>query len=212
MSGSSPTTGAAKAEPADATAAATKVDKADKDARTRPEGGRLAIEFEVLRGRSAGWAAFGLIAGALLLAMMGTVAQWIGVVLIVIGGFAAWALARTFLFPAATIVVDDDGVMLPRGHCTRAVDRVPLDRVTAAYFLRRSVPWTRAAPVLVIEAEGRAYAYPRDWFVNEAEQRQIIHAILGRIRPEAVSGLSAASSRPAEPRSKPRLKAGPPAP
>jgi hypothetical protein len=174
VSGSSPTTGAAKA-----------------DSAAHVEGGRLAVMFEILRGRSAGWAIFGLAAGSLLIAMMGTVAQWLGVILIGVGAFAAWSLIRTFVFPAGTIVVDDDGVSLPRGQCTKAVDRRPLAEVTAAYFLRRSVPWTRAAPVLVIEAAGKAYAYPRDWFVNEAEQRQIIHAILGRIRPEAMSGVPA---------------------
>jgi hypothetical protein len=169
VSGSSPTTGAAKAD---------------------SPGSRLAIGFEILRGRSAGWAIFGLCAGTLLIVMMGTVAQWVGAVLILVGALAAWSLIRTFVFPPGAIVVDDDGVSLPRGQCTRAIDRQPLAKVTAAYFLRRSVPWTRAAPVLVIEAAGKAYTYPRDWFVNEAEQRQIIHAILGRIRPEAVSGVS----------------------
>ena len=53
-------------------------------------------------------------------------------------------------------------------HGIVCAQRVALDRVSAAYFLRRSVPWTRAAPVLVIEADDTAYAYPRDWFVNEA--------------------------------------------
>jgi hypothetical protein len=191
VSGSSPTTGAAKADQA----AKPRAGGGDAEDRRAPqaETGRLAVGFEILRGRSAGWAVFGLVAGVLLIAKMGTVAQWLGGFLVVIGALAAWTLTRTFVFPAGTIVVDDDGVSLPRGQCTRAIDRRPLREVTAAYFLRRSVPWTRAAPVLVIEAAGRAYAYPRDWFVNEAEQRQIIHAILGRIRPDAVSGVSTTS-------------------
>jgi hypothetical protein len=157
--------------------------------------GRLAIVFEILRGRSMGWAIFGIVAGTLLVVMMGTVAQWLGAILIGVGVLAAWSLLRTYLFPPGRIVVDDDGVTLPRGHCTRAVERVGLGDVTAAYFLRRSVPWTRAAPVLIIEAAGKAYAYPRDWFVNEAEQRKVIHAILGRIKPEAVAGVSATPAR-----------------
>jgi hypothetical protein len=133
---------------------------------------------------------FGIATGTLLLVLMGTVAQWLGAVLVGIGVISAWVLARTYLFPAATIVVNDEGVALPRGKCTRAVDRAPLREVTAAYFLRRSASWTRAAPVLVIEAAGKAYAYPRDWFANEAEQRRIIHAILGRIRPDAIAGIA----------------------
>lgn len=201
MSGSSPTTGVAKADRAAA---------ADAEARpARAEGGRLSVGFEILRGRSAGWAIFGLLAGTLLIVMMGTVAQWVGAVLILVGALAAWSLIRTFVFPPGAIIVDDDGVSLPRGQCTRAIDRKPLSEVTAAYFLRRSVPWTRAAPVLVIEAAGKAYTYPRDWFVNEAEQRQIIHAILGRIRPDAVSGVSAT---PAERKADDGAKLKPPPP
>jgi hypothetical protein len=167
--------------------------------RSEAPDGRLAIVFEILRGRSLGWAIFGVVAGTLLVVMMGTVAQWLGAILIAIGLLAGWSLARTYLFPAGTIIVDDDGVTLPRGHCTRAVERVGLSDVTAAYFLRRSVPWTRAAPVLVIEAAGKAYAYPRDWFVNEAEQRRVIHAILGRIKPEAVAGVSVTPAQREEP-------------
>ena len=171
-------------------------------AKADPPGSRLSVGFEILRGRSAGWAVFGLCAGTILIVLMGTVAQWVGAILILVGAFAAWSLIRTFVCPPGAIVVDDEGVSLPRGQCTRTIDRQPLSTVTAAYFLRRSVPWTRAAPVLVIEAAGKAYTYPRDWFVNEAEQRQIIHAILGRIRPEAVSGVSAtpAERRQEEPK------------
>jgi hypothetical protein len=150
------------------------------------EDGRLAVGFAVLRGRTAWWTAFGVIAGVFLIVMMGTVAQWVGVVLIGIGALSGWSLARTFIYPPGTIVVDDDAVSLPRGLCTKKIDSHPIKTVTAAYFLRRSVPWTRAAPVLVIEAAGQAYTYPRDWFVNEAAQRQVIRAILGRIQSEAV--------------------------
>jgi hypothetical protein len=50
--------------------------------------------------------------------------------------------------------------------------------VTAAYFLRRSVPWTKAAPVLIVEVGERAYVYPRDWFRTEADQRRILDALV----------------------------------
>lgn len=174
VSASSPTTGAAKADLAAAPAPAP-----------------VSIHFEVLRGRAIGWAVFGIATGTLLLVLMGTVAQWLGAVLVGIGVISVWVLARTYVLPAAMIVVNDEGVALPRARCTRTIDRAPLRDVTAAYFLRRSASWTRAAPVLVIEAAGKAYAYPRDWFANEAEQRRIIHAILGRIRPEAIAGIAA---------------------
>ena len=46
------------------------------------------------------------------------------------------------------------------------------------YFLRRSVPWNRSAPVLVVELGPKAMAFPRDWFASEADQRRIVHALL----------------------------------
>jgi hypothetical protein len=198
VSANSPTTGAANsATTANASGTADAADLGAEPGERAPLAtGGLAVGFEVLRSRAVGWTVFGLVAGTLLVVMMGTVAQWIGAILIAVGVYSAWALARTYLFPTQKITVDDDGVSLPRGQCTNSVDRRPLADVTAVYFLRRSVPWTRAAPVLVVEAGGRAYTYPRDWFVNEAEQRQIIHAILGRIRPDAISGLSGGTDRP----------------
>ena len=48
------------------------------------------------------------------------------------------------------------------------------------YFLRRSVPWNRAAPVLVVELGERRSLFPRDWFASEADQRHVVHALLAR--------------------------------
>jgi hypothetical protein len=42
------------------------------------------------------------------------------------------------------------------------------------------VPWTRAAPVLVIESKDRAFTYPRDWFITEADQRRIVRELHAR--------------------------------
>jgi hypothetical protein len=74
-------------------------------------------------------------------------------------------------------------VILPRGlHRAKALEMVP-SAVTAVYFLRRSVPWNRSAPVLVIELGDRAMAFPRDWFASEADQRRVVHALLGHLPP-----------------------------
>jgi hypothetical protein len=122
--------------------------------------------------------AFGLIVGALLIWKLGTVGVWVGVVLLVIGAFRAWELVQTFLYPAGTIKVTDSQVTLPRGLCMpKPVQVAPAD-VTAVYFLRRSVPWNRSAPVLVVEVGDRAMAFPRDWFASEADQRHVIHALM----------------------------------
>jgi hypothetical protein len=169
-SGSSPVAGSADA-------AATK-DKARDDAQVQAdEGERLEIELEHTRWRHFGWAVFGLFAGALLIWKMGTVAQWLGVGLIGLGLWSSWCFARTLLFPAGTILVEGRRVVLPRGVCRGKPVEVERAAVAHAYLLRRAVPWTRAAPVLVIETGDHAYAFPRDWFATEADQRRVIHAL-----------------------------------
>lgn len=159
--------------------------------------GKLEIELEVSRNRYAGWTVFGLIFGALLVWKLGTVGQWVGVVLMVLGAIRGWQLVQTFLHPPGTIVVGDDEVVLPRGLCLPRPLKVPAKDVTAVYFLRRSVPWNRSAPVLVIELGPRAMAFPRDWFASEAEQRQIVHALLRAREVGPVSARAAATTEPA---------------
>lgn len=156
-----------------------------------PAASRLAIELEVSRNRYAGWTVFGLVFGALLIWKLGTVGQWVGILLMVLGALRAWQLLQTFLHPPGTIVVGEDEVTLPRGLCVPRPLKVPAKDVTAVYFLRRSVPWNRSAPVLVIELGPRAMAFPRDWFASEADQRHIIHALL-RTR-EGASGAAKAA-------------------
>jgi hypothetical protein len=153
------------------------------DAR-RDEGNGLAIELEMSRNRYAAWTVFGLVFGALLIWKLGTVGQWVGIVLVVIGALRAWQLLQTFLYPPGTIVVGDDEVVLPRGLCLPRPIKVAPREVTAVYFLRRSVPWNRSAPVLVVELGPKAMAFPRDWFASEADQRHIVHALL-RVREGA---------------------------
>lgn len=164
-------------------------DRVIKDA---PGKGGLSIELEVSRNRFAGWTIFGIVFGALLIWKLGTVGQWVGVVLMVLGALRGWQLLQTFLHAPGTIVVGDDEVVLPRGLCMSRPLRVRPKDVTAVYFLRRSVPWNRSAPVLVVELGPRAMAFPRDWFASEADQRHIIHALL-RVR----EGAAAARAEPA---------------
>ncbi|MGE3454824.1 MAG: hypothetical protein AB7O24_06920 [Kofleriaceae bacterium] len=140
--------------------------------------GPLEIELEVSRQRSAGWAAFGIVLGSLLIWKLGTVGVWAGVVLVVFGVFRAWEVVQSYLYPPGKIVISDDAVTLPRGlSLPNPLQLTPSD-VTAVYFLRRSVPWNRAAPVLIVEVGARAIAFPRDWFSSEADQRRIVHALL----------------------------------
>jgi hypothetical protein len=150
----------------------------EKPRSERPSGSRIEIELEVARSRSIGWTIFGLLVGGLLIWKLGTVGVWVGVALVATGAYHAWNLLQTFLHPPGMIVISDREVSLPRGLCmSRPVLAKPSD-ITAVYFLRRSVPWNRASPVLVIELGPKAMLFPRDWFGSEADQRRIIHALL----------------------------------
>ena len=148
--------------------------------------GTLEIELEVSRQRSAGWTIFGLVLGALLIWKLGTVGVWAGVALVIAGIWHAWNLIQTFRYPAGTIVVSDREVSLPRGLCLPDPVVVKPQDVTAVYFLRRSVPWNHAAPVLIVELGPKAMAFPRDWFASESDQRHVVHALLrDKLAPDA---------------------------
>ena len=154
-----------------------KLEKADKDT--------LEVELEVSRQRVIGWAVFGTIFGLLLVLKLGTVGVWAGYVLIALGLYRAYELVQSFRHPAGTIVVSDEVVKLPRGlHRAKPLEVKPSD-VTAVYFLRRSVPWNKSSPVLVVELGDKAMVFPRDWFASESEQRRVVRALLGhcKLRP-----------------------------
>ena len=138
----------------------------------------VAIDLEMSRQRPLGWTVFGIIVGSLLIWKLGTVGVWVGVALVVVGLYRAWQLVQTFMHPPGTIVVTDREVSLPRGLCLPKPLKVRPGDVTAVYFLRRSVPWNRSAPVLVVELGAKAMAFPRDWFASEADQRHVVHALL----------------------------------
>ena len=156
----SPETGAATEEPA------------------RGKDEALEVELEVSRQRAVGWAVFGIVVGLLMILKLGTVAVWCGYVLVAIGLFRAFQLVQSYRHPPGTIRVSSAEISLPRGiHMSQPIVVPPSD-VTAVYFLRRSVPWNRHAPVLVVELGERAIAYPRDWFASEADQRHVVHALV----------------------------------
>jgi hypothetical protein len=182
-----------KSKPESPTSRATgdEADKPKDAAIDPPRTGPVEIELEVSRQRAATMTVIGFVVGAMLIAKLGTVGVWVGVLLITIGAFRAWELIQTFLYPPGTIKVTDTQVILPRGLCMpRPVQVTPGD-VSAVYFLRRSVPWNRSAPVLVVEIGDRAMAFPRDWFASEADQRHVIHALMRGDAPSAASSSDA---------------------
>jgi hypothetical protein len=143
----------------------------------------VEVELEGSRQRVISWTIFGILFGALLVWKLGTVGVWAGWVLIALGVFRGYQLAMTLIHPAGKIVVGEKQIVLPRGiHRPRPLEVQP-SAVTAVYFLRRSVPWNRAAPVLVVELGKRALLFPRDWFASEADQRHVVHALLHHLPP-----------------------------
>ena len=156
----------------------------DGDTESRAPLETVEVPLETSRQRVIGWTIFGLVFGALLVWKLGTVGVWAGWVLIAIGAYRGFQLAMSIIHPAGKIVVSDKEVLLPRGIHRPKPLAVPPSDVTAVYFLRRSVPWNRAAPVLVVEVGARALIYPRDWFASEADQRHVVHALL-HTRPRA---------------------------
>jgi hypothetical protein len=72
-------------------------------------------------------------------------------------------------------------VRLPDGLCVKGARTVPWDGIRHVFFLRRSVPWARTGPILVIETEDRTFSYPRDWFASDSDQRRVAHAIFRRL-------------------------------
>lgn len=158
-------------------------DELDDDERPAPRGkaaidGKVTVELQHARGQHIRWILIGGILGVLFVIGLGTLGKALGVVLLGIAAWNAFLLVRTLLQPPGTLVIGDDTVELPRGICRGAPARVPRSQVTSAYFLRRAVPWTQASPVLVIEAAGRAFSFPRDWFAEEGDQRRVLDALV----------------------------------
>ena len=159
-----------------------------EDDRSADPGGTLEVELEVSRQRSIAWVICGAAIGGLLIAKLGTVGVWVGFLLVAIAILHAFYLVQSLMYAPGTIVVSERAVTLPRGLCRpRPLELKPSD-VTAAYFLRRSVPWNRSSPVLIVEVGARAIVFPRDWFASEADQRHVIHALLrGRTKSAAAA-------------------------
>jgi hypothetical protein len=142
---------------------------------------RVDIDLAVSRQRWITWTFGGIVGGILLIMNLGTVGVWAGYVLIALGVFRAYQLVMSFVHPAGTFRVTPTKITLPRGAHRGKPLVVEPSAVTAVYFLRRSVPWNRSAPVLVIELGDTAMAFPRDWFASEADQRHVVHALLSHL-------------------------------
>lgn len=154
----------------------------DDQAAAEPATEKVAVELVASRRRLINWTIFGIGFGALFVWQLGTVGVWTGWVLIALGVYRAYLLAMSLIYPAGTIEVTAGQIALPRRIHRPHPLVVESGAIKATYFLRRSVPWNRAAPVLVVELDSRVMFYPRDWFASEADQRHVIHALLAHRR------------------------------
>lgn len=140
--------------------------------------GAVAIELRHARNHHLRWVVLGLVLGGLCVTQLGTLGQAAGVVLLGMAAWAAYRVVETLRHPPGTLVIDADKVSLPRGLCRGEPLELTRGAVTASYLLRKAVAWHQAAPVLVIEADGKVLAYPRDWFATEADQRRALDALV----------------------------------
>ena len=142
----------------------------------------IAVRLAHGRTRALGWMAFGLVAGGLLMWKLGTVGKGVGVALLVLGLLNVKNVIITFLHPAGRIEVNPTEVMLPRGLCKPNPQRYGMEDIKHAFLLRRSIPWSRSGPILVIQAGTQSYAYPRDWFFAESDQRKLATVLNRHLR------------------------------
>src|SRR3569623_229150 len=174
-----------RSKPASATSPAT------GDAEAPASRDTTEIELEVSRQRAIAWAIGGTIGGILMILKLGRVGVWAGYAVLAWGIVRAVQLALTIIYPPGTIKVSPTEVVLPRGaHRPNPLKLAPKD-VTAVYFLRRSVPWNKSSPVLVIEVGDKAHIFPRDRFP--------LPAYSSSTNPNG-GGLSTTCGRPSAPR------------
>jgi len=137
------------------------------------------FEIELVHARNShlGWMIFGLVLGVLLLWKLAFVGKLIGVILLIVAGFAGRNFLLTVLNEPGTFRVEKDHIEMPEGLCRGRTVSIDYAQVKHAFFLRRAVPWTRAGPILVVEADDRALSYPRDWFSSDADQLRLLELL-----------------------------------
>jgi hypothetical protein len=163
----------------------------------------VTIDLEVSRQRWIGWTLGGIVGGILLVLKLGTVGVWGGYVLIALGVWRGYQLAMSFLHPAGKFIVGPSQITLPRGAYRPRPIVVEPSAIKSVYFLRRSVPWNRSSPVLIIEVGDTAHVYPRDWFASEADQRHLVGALRShlpalRTMPDGDKPVNDTASEPAD--------------
>lgn len=134
----------------------------------------LIIELVHARNAHLGWLIFGTVVGGLLLWKLALVGKLVGFVLLIVAGVAGRSFLLTLLNAPGTFKAGKERIEVPHGLCRGKTVTFEYEQINHAFFLRRAVPWTRAGPILIIEADEHALAYPRDWFSSDADQQRIL--------------------------------------
>lgn len=146
----------------------------------------LQVALEHSRSKHLGWAIFGLVAGVALLIKLGTIGQAVGILLIATALYQGYQAVLTFMHPPGTFKVSASEIVMPTGLCRGRDLTLAPSALQHAFLLRRAVPWTMAGPLLVVESGGKSYAFPRDWFASDSDQRRVERALnRGRVRETA---------------------------
>jgi hypothetical protein len=193
-----------KSKPASQSSPATGAESKSEDSRAKDGKDQVKIDLELSRQRWIAWTIGGICGGILLILKLGTVGIWVGVVLIALGILRGYFLAMSLIHPAGSIIVTPTQVTLPRAAHRPKPLVVEPSAITAVYFLRRSVPWNRSSPVLIIELGDNAMVYPRDWFASESDQRQVVHALRAHL-PDVRTEPTKADAK-AEPTAEPKAE------
>jgi hypothetical protein len=183
-SGSSPGTGPATEAPAEPRKAGGR--KARRKAREEAPA-LVEVTLETQVWRHAGWASALIIGGVLLVIYLGIVGKAAGVLMVAFGVRRGWKVTRCLLRGPGRFRVGEDPVALPRGLCVTAPDEIEVSAIKQVFFLRRALAWTQASPVLIVETTDRVYAYPRDWFSSDSEQRRIAQALSAQLERQPKS-------------------------
>ena len=147
----------------------------------------LSITLLHGRGRHLGWVLFGGVGGGTLLLHFGTLGKVIGGLLALIALQQAARAVQTLVRKPGTFRVDGDSVQLPTGLCQGEELKLERAQIDHVFFLRRSVPWTQAGPLLVVEAQGKSYSFPRDWFASDSDQRRVETALNRQLKLDAAA-------------------------
>ena len=114
---------------------------------------------------------------ALCLWKLGTIGQVLGILFAISAVFQGLRLARILRHRPGTFNVSSSEIHMPTGLCSGETLTLSDGQLQHAFFIRKTVPWTQAGPVLVVEADDKAYSFPRDWFASDSDQLRVARAM-----------------------------------